>query len=96
MNDMLRRVLQGERIHNREMTGKLNSVREKVGPLMAKVDSLEDTINEMKAHLCAHDAPIELTMDFVRNFHQWWVDRYNARRGNGGSAENDLPQAEGV
>ncbi|CEJ61122.1 hypothetical protein PMG11_09664 [Penicillium brasilianum] len=96
MNDMLRRVIHGERIHNREMTSKLNSVREKVGPLLAKVDNLADIVNEMRAHLSAHDAPIELTMDFVRNFHQWWVNRYNARRGDGGSAENDLPQAEGV
>lgn len=96
MNDMLRRVIRGERIHNREMTSKLNSVREKVGPLLAKVDNLADIVNKMRAHLSAHDAPIELTMDFVRNFHQWWVDRYNARRGDGGSAENDLTQAEGV
>ncbi|KAJ5896931.1 uncharacterized protein N7473_006330 [Penicillium subrubescens] len=80
MNEVLRRVLQGERGYRNEMYGKLHSLREKVGPLLAKVDELQETIDVMKAHFSAHDAPIELIMDFVRNFHQWWVDRYNARR----------------
>ena len=88
MNEMLRRVLQGERIYNDEMHGKLHSLRKKVGPLLAKVDALQGAVGEMGAHFRAHDAPIELIMDFVRNFHQWWVDRYNARQEGGGSGEN--------
>jgi outer membrane murein-binding lipoprotein Lpp len=80
MNEVLRRVLQGERVYRDEMYGKLHSLRQKVGPLLAKVDGLEQTVEEMKAHFSAHDAPIELIMDFVRNFHQWWTDRYNARQ----------------
>lgn len=96
MNDMLRRVIQGERVNSQEMRSKLNSLREKVGPLLAKVDDLQDTLNEMRAQLSSHDAPIELIMDFVRNFHQWWVDRYNARHGVSGQAENASQQTGGA
>lgn len=92
MNEMLRRVLQAERIYNEEMHGKLHSLREKVGPLLAKVDALQGAVDEMRAHFSAHDAPIELIMDFVRNFHQWWVNRYNARQEGGGSGENNRVQ----
>lgn len=89
MNEVLRRVLQGERIYRDEMYGKLHSLRQKVGPLLAKVDQLEETVVAIKAHFSAHDAPIELIMDFVRNFHQWWVDRYNARHEGGGGVPTD-------
>lgn len=92
MNEILRRVLQGERIYNREMHSKLHSLRKKVGPLLAKVDALQGAVDEMGAHFSAHDAPIELIMDFVRNFHQWWVGRYNARQEGGGSGQNNRVQ----
>ncbi|KAF3392565.1 hypothetical protein F1880_008737 [Penicillium rolfsii] len=92
MNELLRRVLQGERVYRNEMYGKLQSVRKKVGPLLAKVDELQGTVEEMKVHLGAHDAPIELIMDFVRNFHQWWVDRYNARHQGHSTEPTDGPQ----
>ncbi|KAJ5369092.1 uncharacterized protein N7496_008852 [Penicillium cataractarum] len=93
MNDMLRRVIQGERINTQEMRSKLNSVREKVGPLMAKVDDIQEAVNELRANLTTHDAPIELIMDFVRNFHQWWVGRYHARLEARGQAGNDSAPA---
>lgn len=92
MNEMLRRVIQGERVYRDEMYGKLHSLRKKVGPLLAKVDGLDQTVEEIKVHLGAHDAPIELIMDFVRNFHQWWVDRYNARHQGGSTEPTDAPQ----
>ncbi|GLI79984.1 hypothetical protein PoHVEF18_008332 [Penicillium ochrochloron] len=92
MNEVLRRVLQGERVYRNEMFGKFHALRQKVGPLLAKVGGLEQTVEEMKAHFGAHDAPIELIMDFVRNFHQWWVDRYNARHEGNGTEPNDGDQ----
>lgn len=96
MNDMLRRVIQGERIHREEMHGKLHSLRSKVGPLMAKVDTLQGTVDQIQAHFSVHDAPIELIMDFVGNFYQWWEKRYNARNGVNGSEDNDGTQAASV
>jgi chromosome segregation ATPase len=92
MNEMLRRVIQGDRVYRDEMYGKIHSLRKKVGPLLAKVDELQETVDVIKAHFSAHDAPIELIMDFVRNFHQWWVDRYNARHEGDGNERTDGPQ----
>lgn len=80
MNELLRRVLQGERIYAEQMHTKLHSLRKKVGPLLAKVDTMQGNLDEIKALFLAHDAPIELIMDFVRMFHGWWVDRYNSRQ----------------
>ncbi|KAF7718946.1 Uncharacterized protein PECH_006287 [Penicillium ucsense] len=97
LNELLRRVLQGERIYTEQMHKKLHSLRKKVGPLLAKVDTLQGSLDEIKTQYGAHDAPIELIMDFVRMFHSWWVDRYNMRQGsrNGQVVEKEKEKGKG-
>ncbi|KAJ5151232.1 uncharacterized protein N7482_010484 [Penicillium canariense] len=96
MNDTLRMVIRGDRIYSTEMYTKLQSLRKKLGPLLAKVDTLQEAIGAVKTQFGNHDAPVELIMDFTKNFYQWWIGRLEKRREGGeGHVEDRGAGAQG-